>query len=189
MESISPVSVQRWKANFLKSARIDPISQKTARVSVNAFLRNSKALFSPKILVHLTDVRLPEPLPFASIAFEKPGSLRYRSTIQPEALLVAARNELAAKHPEQYKIFVLALLAGLRRNEIDKLLWRSLDYARGTIRIEATEYFHPKSDDSAGDVEVDPEVLEILRGLKKDNSGEFVVNSPNAPRLAATYNH
>ena len=189
LESITPTTVQKWKSHFLKSAGIDPISQKTARVSVNAFIRNAKALFSPRLLAHVTDLRLPDPLPFANIAFEKPGSLRYRSTIQPEALLVAASTELAAKHPEQYKIFVLALLAGLRRNEIDKLLWRSLDYKRGTIRIEATEYFQPKSEDSAGDVEVDPEVLEILRGFMKGTMGEFVVNSPNAPRLAATYNH
>ncbi len=79
MESITPMTVQRWKAGFLENAGMDPISQQTARVSVNAFLRNAKTLFSLKLSAHLTDLRLPEPLPFVrfvSIAFEKPGSLR-----------------------------------------------------------------------------------------------------------------
>ena len=41
-----------------------------------------------------------------------------------------------------------------------------MDFARGVIRIEATEFFQPKSEDSAGDVEVDAEVLEILKGYQ-----------------------
>ena len=189
LDKITPATIQQWKAGFLKAADPNPVAQKTARISVNAFIRNAKALFAPKLLTFLTDLKLPDPLPFAGIAFEKPGSSRYRSTMQPEALLVAARNELAIAHPEQFKIFILALLAGLRRNEIDKLLWRSVDFGRGVIRVEATEYFQPKSEDSAGDVEVDPEVLELLRVCKATATGSFVIKSRNAVRLGATFNH
>lgn len=84
---------------------------------------------------------------------------------------------------------MLALLAGLRRNEIDKLLWCSLDFTRGVVRVEATEYFQPKSEDSAGDVEVDPEVLQILRTYKASAKGPFVINSRNTARPEATFNH
>ena len=189
LDQITPSAVQHWKAAFLKAAGSNPLTQKTAKVSANAFIRNAKALFAPKLLRFITELKLPDPLPFAGIAFEKAGSLRYRSTMQPEGLLLAAQNELATKHPEQFKIFVLALLAGLRRNEIDKLLWRSLDFRRGVVRVEATEYFQPKSEDSAGDVEVDPEVLQILRTYQPTAKGPFVINSRNAARPDATFNH
>jgi hypothetical protein len=38
-------------------------------------------------------------------------------------LIEAAEDELAGPEPEQFKIFVLAVMAGLRRNEIDKAEW------------------------------------------------------------------
>jgi integrase len=189
LDVVTPTKIQGWKAGFLKAAGADPVSQKTARVSVNAFLRNAKALFSPKLLTFIGDLKLPDPLPFAGVAFEKPRSLRYRSTIDPEKLLAAAQTELAANHPEQFKIFVLALLAGLRRNEIDKLPWSALDFARGVIRIEATEFFQPKSEDSSGDVEVNPKVLELLQTHRDKAHEVFVIHSDNAPRPAATFNH
>ena len=189
LERVTPASVQKWKAAFLRHAKADPLSQKTARVSANSFIRNAKALFSPKLLALVSDLNLPTPLPFEGITSEKVGSLRYRSTMQAETLLLSARRELTATEPEQYKIFILALLAGLRRNEIDKLMWRSVDFARGVIRIEATEFFQPKSEDSAGDVEVDPEVLDVLRAFKKSAKGEFVIESSTAPRLGVTFNH
>lgn len=189
LDVLGPTKVQAWKAGFLRAAGADPVSQKTARVSVNAFLRNAKALFSPNLLKFLDGLKLPEPLPFVGVAFEKPGSLRYRSTIEPEKLLAEAREELAVAHPEQFKIFLLALLAGLRRNEIDKLQWSALDFARGVIRIEATEFFQPKSEDSAGDVEVNPRVLELLQSYRPAMRGVFVIQSDNAPRPAATFNH
>ena len=189
LDQITPSGMQHWKAGFLRAAAQDPLSQKTARVSVNSFLRNAKALFAPKLLAFVAHLKLPDPLPFTGVAFEKPGSLRYRSTMNAEALLTAARRELADDHPEQYKIFLLALLAGLRRNEIDKLLWRSMDFAHGVIRIEATEFFQPKSEDSAGNVEVDAEVMEILQGYQQRTTGIFVINSGNAPRPGVTFNH
>jgi hypothetical protein len=39
----------------------------------------------------------------------------------------SARQELATAHPEQYKIFLLGAMAGLHRNEIDKLPWVLLE--------------------------------------------------------------
>ena len=47
----------------------------------------------------------------------------YRSGFNVEALLESAREELATAKPEQWKIFLLGAMAGLRRNEIDKLPW------------------------------------------------------------------
>ena len=80
--------------------------------------------------------------------------MRYRSGFDVEDLLDAAQRELPA---EPLKILLLGTMAGLRRNEIDKLEWRAFLWKERRIRVEATRYFDTKSEDSLGDVEVDTE--------------------------------
>ena len=72
----------------------------------------------------------------------------------------------------------------MRKREIDTLLWRSVDFEKAVIRIERTEYFQPKSEDSAAEIDVAPELVELLRGLKAKAKakGEFVIESKNPPR-------
>ena len=101
-------------------------------------------------------------------------------------LIKDAQKELPI---EQLKILLLALMVGLRRNEIDKLEWAAFRWDEGIIRIEATRYFHPKSEDAVGDVEVDAELLEIFRGFRARATGDFVIESEIAPRPGATYSH
>jgi hypothetical protein len=43
-------------------------------------------------------------------------------------------------------------MAGLRRNEIDKLPWTAFRWDERVIHIQATEFFCPKSRESEGDV-------------------------------------
>jgi hypothetical protein len=69
-------------------------------------------------------------------------------------LLESAREELAVAKPELFKIFLLGAMAGLRRNEVDKLPWSAFRFDEGVISIEATAVFRPKSDGSEGDVVV-----------------------------------
>ena len=89
--------------------------------------------------------------------------MRYRSRFDVEQVIKAAQVDLPS---EQMKIFLLAIMAGLRRNEIDKLEWSAFRWSEGVIRVEATHHFQPKSEDSIGDVDVDPELLEIFRGFQ-----------------------
>jgi hypothetical protein len=93
----------------------------------------------------------------------------------------------ALAKPEQFKIFLLGAMAGLRRNEIDKLPWTAFRWDEGVIRIQATEFFRPKSRDSEGDVLVDPELLEIFRGYYARCKGDFVIESACEP--GAPYDH
>jgi hypothetical protein len=80
-------------------------------------------------------------------------------------------------HPTERSIIFLAAMADLRRNEIDKLPWTAFRWNEGVIRIEATRFFRPKSEDSEGDVLADPELLEIFRGYRAGATGEFVIES------------
>jgi len=73
------------------------------------------------------------------------------------------------------KVIVLGLYVGLRKGEIDLLPWSAVRFDSGVIRIEATEYFAPKTEHSIGDVPVEPEILELLRGFRARTKSPFVL--------------
>jgi len=185
LTDITPERVQKWKIDFLRRAGSDPIKQRAARISCNSLMRQAKSLFAPAML-NFIRLDFSGALPFDGVKFEPRQSMRYRSNFDVEQVIQAAQSELPA---EQLKIFLLAIMAGLRRNEIDKLEWPAFRWDEGAIRIEATRYFQPKSEDSTGDVEVDPELMEVFRGFKARAAGSFVIESPVAARPTGTYPH
>jgi hypothetical protein len=80
-------------------------------------------------------------------------------------------------------------MAGLRRNEIDKLQWWAFCWNDGVIRMEETEHFAPKSSDGAGDVPIDKELLAMFRGWHAKATDAFVIEADAEPRNATTYAH
>ena len=92
-----------------------------------------------------------------------------------------AGEELAATRPEEFKALVLGVMAGLRRNEIDKLEWGHFNWAAGTINVAPTEFLHIKSEMSARTVWPPPEMLEAFRGYWVRASGRFVIESVVKP--------
>ena len=73
-------------------------------------------------------------------------------------MVAAAREELAEPEPEVFKIFCLTTFAGLRRREIDLLPWSAFRWEQGVLRIQATEHFAAKSEDSQADAPLDGQV-------------------------------
>ena len=124
LAAMTPDAVQKWKLGFVKKAGAEPTAQVRAKLSFNSIIRQVRGLFSKRVLGLIRSrVVLPEPLPFADVELFKKlrAYLRYQSNVDAMALLGTARDELADKEPEQFKVFVLALCCGLRRNELDKL--------------------------------------------------------------------
>jgi site-specific recombinase XerC len=190
LRTLTPERIEAWRIDFIRRNATDPLKEKSARISANAFLGRARALFSSQTVARVRDsVELPEPVPFKGIKVEYVRVPRYRSSFNMVELLEAAREELAAAHPEQFKIFLLGAMAGLRRNEIDKLPWTAFRWDEGLIRIEATQFFRPKSRDSEGDVHIDSELLEIFRGYHARRKGEFVIESDYPPSPGALYDH
>jgi integrase len=137
--------------------------QRAARISANSFLRRAKALFAPSMTKHLERVTFLPPRPFEGVEFYNRTSMRYHSSFDVLKLIKTSKKELAPSAPEQFKVFLLAVMAGLRRREIDTLEWSAFRWDSGIIRIQPTKWFHPKSEDSIGDVEIDPELVEVFR--------------------------
>lgn len=200
LDKLTPDRVNAWKVGELKVASANPLKLKHAHVTVRSILLSSKALFRPGIRRHLT-LSLPSILPFEGVELPPVGKSRYKSEIDPALLLVAARRELAEGHqgggqplsprPELFKILLLALGAGLRRDEIDTLEWRQIQWHRNVITIQTTEHGGTKSAESEADIDVDPGLLEVLKGyLPAPGLGSpFVIQSPVQPRPEATSYH
>ena len=66
---------------------------------------------------------------------------------------------------------------GLRRGEIDRLLWRNVDFTGGRIIIEESEHGQLKTEDSRGAVDIDPRTVAILRGFQAKARDQFVISA------------
>lgn len=182
LRTLTPEKIEAWRIEFIHKGSTDPLKEKSAKVSANSLILRARSLFGVNVLAAIGDaVELPEPLPFAGVKAEKMRAVRYRATFELAALTQAARTELP---PQQFKIFCLASMAGLRRSEIDLLPWSAFRWDEGLIRIEATKHYRPKTHGSEGDVLVDPELLALFRGFHAAARSEFVVESDCPPPAA-----
>lgn len=181
LDQITPARIQKWKQSFLAQAGSDPLALRKARISVNSLMRRARSLFSPKILRHL-QLAIPSVNPFDGVEFEPRQSMKYRSRLDIGKLIEAANENLRSRDPGCYVIFLLAVAAGLRRKEIDLLEWTAFRWEENVIRIQPTNFFHPKSEDSIGDVQIDDEIMAIFREYRATVKGYFVIPSRLQPK-------
>ena len=186
---LTPEAIQAWRIRFVAQAGKSPALQRTKKISANSLIRQARSLFSKKILKFITGVQHPSPIPFAGCEMFPRESMRYNSTIDPGALLQAANEELAIRDPDAFLTLLLAIGAGLRRGEIDKLLWRQIDFQAGNIRIEATEAGGLKSEDSAGAVPIEAEFVAILRGYYAKATGPFLIGGSSTETESRDWGH
>jgi len=149
-------------------------------------MRQAKSLFASNLLTHVA-MHKPDKLLFDRVAFYKRESIRYHgSTVAIETLISDAVRELPQ---EQLKIFLLAMMAGSRRDEIDKLQWQAFRWNDGVICIGTTKHFTPKTSDSTGDVPIDKELAALFRGWHAKATGSFVIEADAEPRTGTSYAH
>lgn len=179
LDVLTAEAVQRWMLAYVEKAGPAPHARRRAENSASSLIRNARALFSETALKFAKDkLVLPSPLPFSGAKLPKRGSTRYQSKIDATVLISDAQEELKGA---PFQIFLLALLCGLRKREIDLLMWSQVDFTAAQIRIERTEWFEPKSEDSIGTVDLDPELLGLLRYWKAHAVGPFVIESKRKP--------
>ena len=181
---LSPQAIQSWRIQYLSRAGDNPARQRAARISCNSALRLARSLFSRRILKFVDPKIVPGELPFRGVEFFSRESMRYQSKFDPSALLRTAVDEL---DPDALKVLLLALCVGLRRGEIDRLLWRQVDFDRGLIRVEVTEAGALKTEDSAGAVHIDEELAALLRGFRAKAGSEHVIDGGQAEGGSVSY--
>lgn len=181
LHTLTPATVLEWKVKFLKAS--DPEHLRSAKTTVNSLLRNAKALFAKKHLKYLREsLKLPDPLPFEDVGFEKQPSMRYHSKLDAASLLKAAKSDLLEDNPEAYKIILLGLMCGLRKSEMDTLMWDAFDFENSKLVIEPNKYNMLKSEDSAGEIELDSQLNRLFWEFWQKAKGQFVIESPNEAR-------
>jgi integrase len=174
---LTPEAINQWKISYASS-----------KVSLNTILRQCKALFTDKpgeesdksLLASVREVlAVPEPVPFSQARFiKKPIDTRYISSVNIATLSAKARVELPQINPELYKIFCLALQFGLRRNEIDKLLWKAFRWDQNVLRIgPVKDLFQAKTKASYADLKIPTGVGALFREWQAQSKSEFVIES------------
>jgi integrase len=184
LAEVTPENVRALKRVYVERAGRDEIKRRRYTVSCNSYLRRARALFSKRnVLDKLRSIQLPPVLPFDGVQLEPRTDTKfYGAGISPLVLLRLAVNELAGQRDEELKAFLLAITLGLRRREIDLLEWQSFDFVTATLRIMPTKWYQLKTDESASELPVEPEILELFRGWRARASGEFVLESDRLPK-------
>jgi integrase len=190
LEELTADKIRAWKRLYIARAGHDQIARRRYTVSCNSYLRRARALFSKrKVLDKLRSVELPATLPFDGVELEPRTDTKfYGAGVEPFALLRAAIDELAEDRVEELKTFLLAITLGLRRREIDLLEWQSFDFVAGILRIMPTRWYQLKTNESASELPVEPEVLELFRGWRARATSEFVLESIRPPK-SVSYQH
>ena len=177
LHTLSPDAVLEWKVRFLKS--VEPAQLRSAKTTVNSLIRNAKSLFAKKHMRYLRNrLELPDTLPFEDLQYERQPSMRYHSKINATKILTAAKEELFEQEPEAYKIILLALMCGLRKSEMDTLMWDAFNFEDSKLLIEPNEYNLLKSEDSAGEIELDGQLNTVFWQFWQKAEGRFVIESP-----------
>jgi integrase len=191
LAEVTPDRIRAWKRWYIDQAGRDEIRRRRYTVTVNSYVRQARALFSKrKVLAKLRSIQLPDVLPFDGVALDPRTDTKfYGCGIEPLALLRAAMTELGDDdHREELKAFLLAITLGLRRREVDMLEWRSFDFVTATLRIVPTKWYALKTNESAAELPVEPEILELFRGWRAGATSEFVIESDREPK-SVDYQH
>jgi integrase len=190
LEELTADKIRAWKKDYIARAGHDKLARRRSTVSCNSYLRRARALFSKaKVIDKLSSVKLPEMLPFDGVELEPRTDTKfYGAGVEPVTLVRAAVNELSGDRVEQLKVFLLGITLGMRRREIDLLEWQSFDFLSGTLKIMPTKWYQLKTNESASELPIEPEVLELFRGWRARATSEFVIESDRAPK-SVNYQH
>jgi len=205
IDLLTKSAVQKWVDQRLARAKLlNPVRQRRAHNTIRTLLRNARGLFTNELLELESAPPLAiSPPPFHGIRPPAKFGSPYVSRFNAEALLLKARRDLSippragasqeeALRFEQWKILYLALVAGLRYNEIDRLMARDISREEGKINIRLHEGFIPKTTASEGQVLVGEEARKtIATMLDHTEDGWFLKanHSNRTPRYRAGLSH
>jgi integrase len=180
--------IELWRSTYIKAAGSSHAKKAAAQTTSNSILRGCKALFGQKLLEKLQLEDLHNP--FQKVRLPNNRDHRFQSGgVVASELLAKAVAELADTDLEVFKAIVLALTLGLRRNEIDKIEYSAFNLDQRTVSIDDSEHLHVKSDRSRGVVELEPELIPLIRGWQAGATSSFVLESAIKPRPESRYHH
>jgi integrase len=194
LENITAEKVQQWRRRRLQTENMTPLKEQRARRTIQSILRNVKSLFAPA-LRRLVPGEFPAAFFADSLPLEGARITPYLARIPDLRKFQAmAREELgnsADPHRrEAYKIILLALFVGMRRDEIDTLSWKQINLTAGRIAICTNEYTETKTHGSERTVDMPKWLCELLRREQESHPRDiFVIRSGVLPNLRLKTSH
>lgn len=196
LSELTPQKIVSWKKQFLSRAENEE-QKRNYQNTFNTIIRNSKSLFSAdalvfvaaefagkKSIVNRTTTRILKGKliiphnPFEDVILEKVPKRKYdaqRVGLDSKKVFINAHDKLKSAEPELFKIFLLAVMAGLRRGEIDWLEWKHIDFNQDVIKVQASDNYHLKSSDSENHVFIDEQTSKTLKSFKEKSSSRYVI--------------
>lgn len=178
--SITPIAVSKAMEDYVRGRGGDAKTQLAAKHTINSLLRNSRSLFSRRLIIPKLTIALPAVLPFDGLKElkERNGEYRFQREVDVAWLIREAYADLREKRPSLFIIFLLALGAGLRRHEIDKLRWRELLQISEQVEVLKSDVFDAKSYTSLRKVRLPKKFYEIILNFRGNaDLGSFVIPS------------
>jgi integrase len=180
LSEVTSDRIRAWKRSYVDQAGRNEVLRRQRTNSVNSTIRQARSAFSKRhVLSKIRSIQLPAVLPFDDVPLDPRTDTKfYGSGADPLALMRAAIVELGEEGlREELKAFLLTLAMGLRRLEVDHLQWASFDFDNATLRIVPTEHYALKTNESAAELPVEPQILELFRGWRAQATGAFVLES------------
>ena len=156
--SITPERVQEYRTHRLDRSRV---SERT----VNRDLQELKSMFNRVIRYRRWRGRLYNPVADLVMHKERNERVRFLDRAEIQRLL-----DVVAPHLRP--VILMAVHTGMRRGEILRLRWRSVDLLRGVIRVEESKNGEGRH------VPISDELRRVLGGLPSRRRGEYVFPSP-----------
>jgi integrase len=156
---------------------LDDAGAKRVMGNISIKLRNARNLFSKNARTAI-DLKI-DSSPFDGVEIKTPKSKKYSSSINITQLLRESKSL-----PRNQRIAVaLAACAGLRRSEIDSLLWSQVELGTDpSINVRNTWAYQIKSDSSERTIPLSADVAEFLAEQRSAGDDGFVLNG-NTPLL------
>lgn len=169
LSAISAEKVHTWRREQLEDAKKNPAKRKRLEISADTVINHSRSIWKHSGL----------PSPFEGLKW-KQTTRRFQPTVDAPTLLFWAEEELAQEHKEQFRALTLCLFLGLRKREADCLTWEQVDFEAGKVRIETTEYFKPKSENSEREIPIQKSLLPAISKWRRDADHLFVLHGGEA---------
>lgn len=181
VHKITRETVQKWIATDTRKC-----TTQSDRRTIRSRFVNAKSLFHRNALEafnRLHGITLTSP--FTDISLPKSAPVRHFSKVDLGQLIEMAKVDLSVSTDdfEQWKILILVISAGLRRNEVDKLRWADIDLKAHKLHIRDAEGHTLKTHCSVGSVSLDPQICEVIGGWKSSGSPVYVISEAGHPSM------
>lgn len=180
LSDLTTEEIRHWRRDRIRAAGTDATAVRSAHIACNSIQRSCAALFRP-VIAETVGVEIPPDCAWGNgkkERLEQTRSPRYVSRIDAPTLFATAKSDLKKKDPDAYKVILLALGAGLRRSEIDRLRWDDIDASGCRIHVRSSESGTTKSLSSESAVHVAPD---LITELGSRGNGWVVCPKKNKP--------